>query len=340
MKTVANLFASLVLLGGCQGTVTGAGPADAGPDPAPDAEVSVEPVCAHLQEDLSNVTPTVTLVVDRSWSMGTDFGSTSRWAAVYEALMDPDIGLVATLESEVRFGATFYTSYADTGICPLLTEVEPARDNYAAIDAVYAGLEPLGHTPTGESLRSAFETIDAMDIVGPKLMLLATDGLPDTCATPHPNSTDEAIAEALGAAETAFEAGVATVIVSVGTDITEPHLQDMANAGAGLAVGGEQNAPYYVTDSPDELVGAFDDIIGGVRHCTFPLEGSMGVGPDEEGLEITGGDVYLDGELLEEGVDWRLRGQDTVQILGAACDVLQEGEHSLEGEFTCKGVIL
>lgn len=323
----------------CSGTISGGQPsADAGV-PEADAALSQRVVCGYLDEGLESVTPTVQLVVDRSWSMGADMGGMSRWDAVRTALLDEDRGAVVRHNADVRFGATFYTSHADAGVCPLLEEIEPARFNRAEIAHAFADYGPLGHTPTGESLRLASERLHAFPEEGPKAMVLATDGLPDTCATPHPNNTPGAYQAVLEAAEAAYAKGIATIVLSVGPEVATSHLQDVANAGGGVGAD-DAAAPFYVALDPESLSQAFADIIDGVRSCTYSVETLSDVTRGEEGLRLTDGFILLDNLLLEQDVDWRIRGADTVEFLGRACQLLKGGPHELYGKFYCQGEIL
>src|SRR5688572_21933546 len=135
-------------------------------------------------------TPTIVLLVDQSGSMTEDFGGTDRWQAIYDTLMDPDDGVIAPKQSAVRFGLTLYTSHdgSEGGMCPILTEVPPALDNFDAMDDVFAPAEPDDETPTGESLAAVAATLDAFTEPGPKAIVLATDGEPDSCAEPNPQN--------------------------------------------------------------------------------------------------------------------------------------------------------
>ena len=99
-----------------------------------------------------------------SGSMTADFGGQDRWSAVYETLMNPGDGVVALLESQVRFGVTLYTSEDgnDGPECPILTSVEAAPDNRAAIDMEYGPANPNDETPTGESAAAGTDNATAV----------------------------------------------------------------------------------------------------------------------------------------------------------------------------------
>jgi hypothetical protein len=352
MRAPPSVLALLSLVGvvGCDfGGSGSSGTPDAGSgggdsDAAGSAWADAAP-CAEVKVDLAPVTPTVLLLVDRSGSMTDPFGDAdSRWDALYETLMDPTTGLVRELEGQVRFGVAAYTARdrendgQTEGPCPIMNVVAPALDNYGAIQDVYGDLVPLDETPTGAALESALTTIRQVHEGGPKIIVLATDGEPDTCARPNPNGTAQARVASLLAVQAAFDAHVKTYVVSVGGEAVgnpqaENHMHQLANAGVGMAPDAEPAAPLYVALEPSELVDAFDDIIGGVRTCTFTLDGTV-----TEGGE--GGRVTLDGDELDWGTDWHLLDEHTLELLGDACEaVMAGGEHTVEAYFTCEAIV-
>lgn len=167
--------------------------------------------------------------------------------------------------------------------------------------------------------------------------MLATDGVPDSCSIPNPNNdTDRNTTrlEATAAAQAAYALGIETYVISVGDDVGAAHLQDMANAGTGMAIGGATNATFYTALNPTDLITAFDDIIAGVRSCVLTLDGSVGAGGEASGS------VSIDNQVLEAGVDWRLNDPSTIEILGAACEgLLAGGDQSVSATFEC-GVLV
>jgi len=292
------------------------------------------PGCADIDIAFSPVVPTVVLLIDQSGSMTASYPGGNRWDVLYGALMDPQDGVVKRLEAQVRFGLALYTSQNgfDGGTCPTLTEVSIAVDNHAAIDAVYGSSNPEDETPTGESIDAVATQLAAFEEAGPKIIILATDGEPDTCAEPNPQNGQ---AVAIAAAESAYGQGVETVVLAVGNQISQGHLQDMANAGAGLPVNGGQDAPYYQPTDKQGLVDAFNTIIDGQRSCVLTLDGT--IDPDR----ACEGEVYLDGNLLEcNGPDgWRANSGTEIELLGAACDTIKDGDHAVSGSFPCGAVV-
>lgn len=294
--------------------------------------------CPSIVVDLTPVTPTVVLLIDQSGSMEEEFGGMTRWEAVVEALGDPADGILPALESEVRFGATLYTSHNGSlggEACPVLQSIPPALDQAEEIRTLLVANGPDGDTPTGESIAAVAAALtgapDPPD--GPQIIVLATDGEPDTCAVPNPQ---EGQAESVAAAQAAFASGIRIFVLSVGSDVGAGHLQDMANAGRGLPVGGPTDAPYYVADDPAELAAAFRTIIGGVRSCTLTLDGE--VDPADRGL----GSVRLDGEPVpyDDTDGWTMTDGHTLELRGAACaEYLGAGAPTLSAEWPCGTII-
>ncbi len=326
--------------GGQDGDGGGTGdldPANPPPSPFPDNPFPDDGTCGDINAVVDGLTPTVQLLIDQSGSMGQSFGNTDRWSAVYDSIMD-NMGVVSSLQSTIRFGLTLYSGAADPGdTCPALDTVAPALDNYTALDAVYGPASPKQETPTGESLEAVIDVLAASTEPGRKIIVLGTDGEPDTCADPESNTTQTAEAArqvALTAAERAFDSGIRVYIVSVGSDVGAAHLQDMANAGSGLPVGGTDNAQYFVANSPDELVTAFGTIVGGVAGCLFTINGEVDVAKAAQGL------VSLDGTPLDFGTEWIMLDGKTFEVLGQACETIKDGSlHHISAVFPC-GVII
>ena len=317
-KLISSLWLVSVLASGCDESDEGA---DAGTTPSGAADGGV---CADLNAMVTPTIPTVLLVVDRSASMEKPFaGAANRWDAVHATLMGPG-GIVETFQSEVRFGLALYTT--ERGQCPDLIEVAPALDNGQAIETVYGPAQPGAATPTGEAIMAVTPTLNAVPDPGPKAIILATDGLPDTCG--DENTSDAARDLSVSAVGSAFDLGIQTTVISVGPDSAQPHLQALADAGRGVAPG-DPSAPYYVALDTAGLVEAFGAAIAATRTCTFDLEGS--VSPEA----ALGGSVFLDGRLLSAD-EWHLDDPDTIALRGPACETLQAGgEHTVAASFPC-----
>lgn len=297
-------------------------------------------VCGELAIQLTRQIPTVVLLVDQSLSMDEPFGSGTRWTVVRDALLDPQSGLVVLLQDEIRFGLALYTSLDgyQGSACPMLVEVDCAMGSYSAIQAAYASAVPIDDTPTGESIDAVAAKLVAVQEPGPKYIVLATDGVPDTCEVPDDATSQqkaEAKAKSVAAAQSARTQGIQTSIIAIGPGVGTAHLQDVANAGAGLPVGGSDNAPFYEALDQASLVSAFESIIEGARSCVFALEGEVVPGAAGQG------DVRLDGQPLAYGDanGWTLNSATELEILGDACDAIQSGGHEVTATFPCGAVV-
>jgi len=304
---------------------------DGGPNPIPDGGE-----CPSIHVTLETLVPEVLLLLDQSGSMTDDFGNTDRWTAMTDALVDDPDGVVTQLEDVVRFGATLYTGYADQGgECPALESVPPDISNLGPIRSLLQDNEPAEDTPTGESIDAVVQgwpsDPDGDPVV--RVLVLATDGEPDTCAEPNPQNGQP---ESLAAVQRAYDQGIRTFVLSVGSDVGADHLQDLANAGAGLPPDGAEDAVFYTANDPDELRAAFDDIIGRARSCLLTLRGTLDL------TEAADGEVVLNGvELVYDDPNgWRAVDAHTIELVGAACDTfLEADELDLNATFPCGAVL-
>jgi hypothetical protein len=288
--------------------------------------------CGEVSVVVTPTTPTLVLLVDQSGSMTEDFDGVERWDALYDTLMDPADGVVANLEGSIRFGLTLYTSEDgfEGGECPMLTSVGPALDNLGAIDAVYGQEQPVDETPTGESLAAVAQELAMFDEPGPKGIVLATDGQPDTCDEPNPQNGEP---ESTAAAQQAFDLGIKVFVLSVGPEVAQDHLQEMANIGIGKAPDDPMPAPYWQALNPQQLVDAFSEIIGSFVSCNLEVNGIVDLD------KACDGTVMLDGVALECGTDWQMPDESTLELLGDACTTLQDGgEHNVSASWPCGAV--
>ena len=359
---------------GAQGAAPGAGvPGGGAPGVAPlfhvDAGPLTKPGCNDISVGFEKLIPTVLLLVDESGSMSDNKyppgGTESRWRVLHDALL-ADGGLVQTLQAEVRFGFIGYTGDGTAATCPILqrTDVFAPASSPSALDAirdVYPQERPSlpysGDTPTGAAMRAATNALGAYAQPGPKYILLATDGDPDTCARPNPQCGQE---QAITAAQDAYAAGIGVFVIGISDDVASWHLQQMANAGAGLDVAPPDPnfyntcprdpavTPKYASTAPTndakfykpadgtELAQALSSILYGARTCTFTLHGKVTAGKESQG------NVRLDGALLDymAADGWRLVDDQTIEVLGASCDKIKTTSKLLQVSFPCDSVTI
>lgn len=304
--------------------------------------------CPGLRFTPQRTTPTVELLLDQSLSMDANYGPNNtrptRWEAMRTALIDPTNGIVARLEDSVVFGVALYSARdqdnTTVGTCPLVNRRPRATSNFTAIQQLLQSQNPIDNTPTAESIDNVVADFNANPAANgsPKIIVLATDGLPDTCADPNPpNATRQQAANQVTvvAAQNAFRAGIKLFFLFVGNDAAGNHPQEMANAGAGLdPVTGR--APFFVATNPTELTNAFNTIIGGVVSCDLRLDSQL------DPKDGPSGTVTVDGRELSFGTDWTLDNDGiTIHILGNACNALKAATNPVvEAVFPCGTIIL
>jgi hypothetical protein len=296
--------------------------------------------CVDIKAEFTRQTPTVVLLVDRSGSMTQIFDGQQRWDVVEQVLMDPTVGAVKSLQDQVRFGLVFYTGTTG-GTCPQLTQVmPPALNAYDKINAVYGPASPGSNTPTGESINAIVPTLLAVTEPGPKLILLATDGDPDSCADPDANDPVATKKLSTDAVTAAFKQNIETVIISVGADVAKQHQQDMANAGKGLPLIPQAQctsttcATAFAPANKQALIDAFKTIINGKRTCIFALNGKVNVDKQCEGSVLLNG---APSKCMDPN-GWRLNNPSEIEFVGDACKaILANPDTAVSATFPCKG---
>ncbi|HWB81249.1 MAG TPA: vWA domain-containing protein [Nannocystaceae bacterium] len=286
--------------------------------------------CPDLDEILLPQIPTFELVVDRSGSMDEDFGGVSRWNAMVDTLVGGD-GVVTRLQSDIRFGLALYSN--DMMTCPTVDSFSPQLDALDEITALLSANMPEGDTPTGESIEVVTQQVLDGMWVGDKVIVLATDGEPDTCAIPDPmgGQVDEVRQVAIDAVTAAYDAGIRTFVISVGPELAADHLQALANAGQGIA-DGDPPAMFWVANDTDGLVMAFDEIVSGLRSCDFALDKPL----TEElapSCTVTVNDADLS---YADPNGWQLADPMTLELVGTACDSIQSGAVAINMSCTCQ----
>jgi hypothetical protein len=298
------------------------------PDSEPPPPIDAMP-CPRVNFAAEPVTPSVLLLIDRSDSMlefFDDARTIRRWGAIRSALIDPINGIVTQLQSKVYFGSMIFSAPTQQN-CPALTVRPRALNNVEAIRADLQTDPTFSWTPTTLAVNAAVASFAANPAPegSPPYIVLATDGFPSLCAAEGPNEKVNTVA----ATRAAFQAGIRLIPLSVGTVIDNEHLQEVANAGAGVAAG-QPNAPLYRGNNPAELKAAFDTIINGVVTCDLTINGQ--VTQDD----AAGAYVLLNGRQIIFGTDWILVGNNVIRLQGAACTELKTSAQAIvNGTFPC-----
>ena len=335
-------FGGNLATGGAGGTVV-VPPPEGGPD---GPEVADGDACADVTFAVSNVIPTVALLIDRSASMSEEDldpanPGVTRWDALKTSLLDP-AGAIAALQNEVRFGVVFYAGGQSRANdeCPVLdqggdpaTLMPPRLGLLPDFTTYFQPLDTLPDTPTGESVAFTAGALAEFTEPGPKFIVLATDGEPDLCADrQEPSGRARSIEEVTAA----YDSDVTTFVISVGADVAVTHLAELANVGQGFPADDMPAAPrYYQVTTQQALADAFQAIITGARSCTLTLNGE--IDPDLADR----GQVLIDGMPVprDDTNGWRVVDGSTIELVGSACAAIQMGEHTLTASFPCEVIV-
>ena len=208
------------------------GPGSNGPDAS----------CPSITFTPMPTTPSIQLVLDRSGSMSTNLSGSTRYIAMRDALVKNMSGVVTQLEAKAYFGSELYTC-ANGAVD--LKNVPRALNNATAIRTSLDATGPGDNTPTPEAINAAVASFAATPppAGSPPIIVLATDGLPNTCANPNTDTRPQSVA----AAAASFAAGIPLYVLAINS--ADPHFQNLANAGAGVASG----ATYYPVTSATAL---------------------------------------------------------------------------------------
>ncbi len=301
--------------GTCMGNGSGSG---TGPDAnCPDVHFTAMPT-----------TPSIELVLDRSGSMDMTDIAPTRFMALQTALVGA-MGALPAAQANVYFGVEMFAG--DQLPCLNLNgfTVPRALNNATAIANLIASDPPNGgSTPTADAIIAATADFAAHPppMGSPPIILLATDGEPNSCSNGNDNGASVAAVKA------AYAAGIRTFIIGL-ANLNTNFLQQIANAGAGVM--GGMNAPYYTANDPQSLVNGFNTIINGVLSCDLTISGQV------DPATAMNGTVTLNGMQLMYGTDWVVDPNGMViHLLGNACNTLKNSTNPMvDASFPCGSVI-
>jgi hypothetical protein len=291
---------------------------DAGSDPGDQG--SGADICDEVHVAAEPIKPNVLLCVDKSGSMNDPITAGSANTKIQDTKTALNV-LLDFGREKIRFGWMQFP--LDDECQPGVIEEDCADDSVDRIRTLVLQLQPIGGTPTGESLEAALGYQGLHDETRDNFIILLTDGVP-TC--PHgngriPNQEDNDLA--LDALRDLHAENIDTFVIGLGEDVNNFNpalLNEMAIAGGRPRPGGDK---YYPANSLDELQQAFQDIIESVISCELQLD----IPPDiPEWLW-----VYLDGVLADRD-ETHQNGWDYDEALnqvifyGPMCDLLRTGQ--------------
>jgi hypothetical protein len=334
---------------------------DAQPSDATTTMSTIDANCGAKSKMAAKLPPNILVLLDRSASMsndisdkscpvpdagvfgggGGDCGPSSKWAQILPALTQ----VISETESDVNWGLKFFPDNA-TNVCTVNTtpEVAIAPKNSSAIASAIkkatstaGGVAPLGAnnmhvigTPTRSGVMSATTYMRTLTDMGPKIILLATDGMP-TCpgasTGPQMATANDMPAAVSAVIKDAQDAGFKTFVVGIGTSGTtdaDAILSDLANAG-GLPRAGTPS--YYQVNSFADLSAAIRTLVGVAATCTFQI----GPAPDDGSRDLSLINVFGDGHEITrdpthaDGYDYTDPSMQTIEVFGPKCQQILTG---------------
>jgi hypothetical protein len=166
--------------------------------------------------------------------------------------------------------------------------------------------------------------------------LLVTDGDPDTCDVPDPQ-TEAGQLEAVSAAASAHTADIDFYVLGISADISGDKLQQLANAGQGkpldarFGLDPDAAEPYQASTDVAGLTAQLRGILARVPLCEVGLDRDIGAD------ELATGEVTLDGRklMLDAEDGWRLSDSRHLLITGKACERLRARGKRLTVQISC-----
>jgi hypothetical protein len=297
-------------------------------DSDPGMSGGVDANCPAVNFTPMPTTPSIGMVLDQSGSM-IDFnlGNQTRYAAMRDALVG-----TTGVESKAFFGALLYTCSGSNGTGPLaITQVPSALNNAGVVRTLIDSKLNVrgGGTPTHAGINRMVSTFAQTPppAGSPPVIVLATDGVPNTCSDTGTGGEAASVA----AARAAYAAGIPVYVLAINQNLQ--HFQDVANAGQGWQPG-QPNVTYYPVQDAAQLKAAFDTIIKGVISCDLALTSSIDAG------QAMNGTVVVNGQTLSYGTDWTLVNGNVIRVLGAACTSLKTATNPMvNASFPCGSVI-
>jgi hypothetical protein len=269
--------------------------------------------CASALVQTNKNMPSIVFVIDGSGSMCANFGGSTRWQAVRNALLDPMKGLIYRLQSSVSFGAALYDGTIDLGLalgsmsmttqggceikyvtmkgsgeCPALVEVMPPKlSNAMAIDMAYPKVELGGSTPTDKAMKHVMDALIATRLPqapdqkaqSPVYVILATDGAPnDICVGGVGGDGSAQRQGVIASVDQGAAAGITTWVISLaGNDAAlQAHLDEVAKHGDPT----NPMARTFSPMNPDDLIMTLAKLLGGAVGCHIALSGKVTVGQE------------------------------------------------------------
>jgi hypothetical protein len=302
---------------------------------------SINGVCAE-GASTTRMAPQIILLLDGSSSMNEDYGNSTRWAAMRDAIVNPNNGVVKTMQEQIAFALVIFAGqYLNGGgSCPIPGQVIPHNlNNYDAIAAALPQESPGEHTPTGEALDAVCKALPGVSENGslPQYVILATDGEPNSCTGGGTGGggrgtgggTTTAYQSVIDAANRCRDAGVTIYVISLAPDATsefQANLQQVADIGGTSTV--------YSPQDPDQLSSDLGKLVGGTLNCDVRLNGNVVQGKECENSEVKLGTEDL---TCNDANGWILVEPTVIRLQGTACEAFKNDPGlQVTAKFPCE----
>jgi hypothetical protein len=241
----------------------------------------------------------------------------TRWAAV-----STGIESAVSATPFLQWGLKFFSSPNQVD-CAVTKEMEVPIPNGTAstIRDKINNTPPKGYTPTAAGISAAAAYLKGLTDGNPKVILLATDGVPN-CAENERDLNTSDIPGTLKAIDDAFKQDIKTYVLGIGP--STGNLDDFAKAG--------HTDKHFPATSPEALKDALNAIGTAAISCSFSLT--------DKPTDATNAAVYVNKELVQkDDPDGWSYGPDgtTIELTGATCEkVKSERETAVQVLYGCK----
>ena len=296
--------------------------------------------------------PEIYLVVDRSGSMLAPGSQPllTKWDELNNAV---DF-VVTQFDASIYFGLLMYPGGGECSTTG--PQVGVGADNSGAVAFQLNNTTPAGGTPTAAALtNAAISLADVGSADSPDFIILATDGGPNCnyfldapcscayaaseyCCTQYPGQCvfGNSCLDDSGTLDTITDLhdnmNIDTFVIGLAGTAEYTDLLDAMAVAGGRPQGGVTE--YYDASSQAELQTALEDIAASVISCVIQLD-EPPVEPDLVRIYIDGVEVPRDGTMMN-GWDYTDSSNDEIELFGAACGTLQDGDpHTMTATFGC-----
>jgi Mg-chelatase subunit ChlD len=311
--------------------LTGATPSSPAGSGGQPGTIAPQENCGATTVDSKRAEADVLIVLDRSSSMTSNIGDDSDCrggSSCTTRLQAVVTGIQAVVSGNpgIRWGLELFTT-PKKSLCTVsgLPQVDVGPDTASAIQSQLASITTASSTPTAAAIKVATDYLKTVHDGNNKVILLATDGVPN-CADGTTDS--DGMPGTLEAVRAASAAGFLVYVIGIGPEVG--NLNELARTGG--------TNSYYPVSSTAELNAALSSIAKAVATtCTYKVAKA----PPDKGLVF----VYVDKKFVgEDDADgWTFDPSDatgaTVTLTGAYCeDILSGAATQVQIIFGCPNV--